>query len=165
MANVVSQSKRQREEENILEKVDFQDSKHHKTCNQIIPSLDEDVEEFNPENFSEIFTILQEELSTSDSNFNNFVASPNSHQEHKTSACDSIQTSKDDEKEDDDKYDNVMKHLLEASDDELGLPNVEENGDAEINGRDFPFPLNLGWWEFEDEAANYYAMMQPEFLL
>ncbi|KAK9935172.1 hypothetical protein M0R45_022284 [Rubus argutus] len=66
----------------------------------------------------------------------------------------------------------VMRHLLEASDDELGIPHREVgNGfeDAEEEGfstfGDNGLSLCDGLWELEDEAANYYTLVQSELFM
>nr|GMD16937.1 putative LisH domain-containing protein C1711.05-like protein [Ipomoea batatas] len=72
--------------------------------------------------------------------------------------------------EDDDRID-VIRHLLEASDDELGIPNLRTDGgdNADENGadgQDFPFSLcDDGLWEFEDQSANYYSLLQAELFM
>ncbi|KAL2510168.1 uncharacterized protein Fot_33815 [Forsythia ovata] len=61
------------------------------------------------------------------------------------------------EYEDDDSVRVMIRRLLEASDDELGIPNrVDEEIKSEEN-RQFD-----GLWELEDEAANYYTMLQKD---
>ncbi|EEF39889.1 conserved hypothetical protein [Ricinus communis] len=79
------------------------------------------------------------------------------------------------EDEEDDK-DRVIRHLLEASDDELGIPNTETgsgfddgyegfvssaNGFSGVDG----FSLCDGLWEIEDANANYYALLQSELFM
>ncbi|XP_074274565.1 uncharacterized protein LOC141598718 [Silene latifolia] len=72
----------------------------------------------------------------------------------------------------------VMKHLLEASDDELGIPNLsgEMNGydvvdvdEGHVDGGDLFLPVGEGLWEFEDhEANNYYeysSLLQSEIFM
>ncbi|KAL7091441.1 hypothetical protein ACP275_12G106500 [Erythranthe tilingii] len=60
----------------------------------------------------------------------------------------------------------VMRHLFEASDDELGIPNrLDENVNIEDK---LPFSLindYNGLWELEDEAANYYTVLQSELFM
>ncbi|KAL4586834.1 hypothetical protein LXL04_011479 [Taraxacum kok-saghyz] len=82
--------------------------------------------------------------------------------------------------DDDDEKERVIRHLLEASDDELGIPSRVEGGgdggnvgdgggvDDEIAGdeyTDFSFTLCDGLWELEDEAANYYTLLQSELFM
>ncbi|XP_051149006.1 uncharacterized protein LOC127263816 [Andrographis paniculata] len=72
--------------------------------------------------------------------------------------------------DEDDGVNSVMRHLLEASDDELGLPNCTD--DEALNTADVScsenFPIdfgNDGLWEFEDVAAGYYTMLQSELFM
>ncbi|KAI3467368.1 hypothetical protein Pfo_024031 [Paulownia fortunei] len=62
----------------------------------------------------------------------------------------------------------VMRHLLEASDDELGIPNRRDENNVEIlnSAENFPFAFTEhGLWELEDEAANYYTVLQSELFM
>ncbi|KAK9707262.1 hypothetical protein RND81_07G184800 [Saponaria officinalis] len=72
----------------------------------------------------------------------------------------------------------VIKHLLEASDDELGIPSISgENSGTEmdgwdlevgghVDGGDLLFSVGEGLWEFEDhEANNYYSFLQSEIFM
>ncbi|XP_076947269.1 uncharacterized protein LOC143619152 [Bidens hawaiensis] len=65
---------------------------------------------------------------------------------------------------DDDEKEKVIKHLFEASDDELGLPSrvVDDvtTGDDDVTGFG-----DIGLWELEDEVANYYTLMQSELFM
>ncbi|KAK7828541.1 hypothetical protein CFP56_030121 [Quercus suber] len=74
--------------------------------------------------------------------------------------------------EEDDK-ERVIRHLLEASDDELGIPNREvgvgvgvvyDFGVEGLNGGD-GYSFGDGLWELEDEAANYYTLLQSELFM
>ncbi|KAI3818193.1 hypothetical protein L1987_11996 [Smallanthus sonchifolius] len=78
--------------------------------------------------------------------------------------------------DDDDEKERVIRHLLEASDDELGIPSrVDGDGDGggggggdDVAGGDygeFSFDLSDGLWELEDEAANYYTLLQSELFM
>ncbi|KAL8227543.1 hypothetical protein R6Q57_015127 [Mikania cordata] len=74
--------------------------------------------------------------------------------------------------DDDDEKENVIRHLLEASDDELGIPSRVDETDGGSNGGggggevagegygDFPVDLCDGLWQLEDDAANYYTLLQ-----
>ncbi|XP_071707117.1 uncharacterized protein [Rutidosis leptorrhynchoides] len=74
-----------------------------------------------------------------------------------------------------DEKESFIRHLLEASDDELGIPAVDGVGDSgdggggdEIAGpgyRDYLLDLCDGLWELEDEAANYYTLLQSELFM
>lgn len=168
-------SKRQREETQVE---DFEEHKRQKSYNHILSLLE--AEEDEPtQDLSSIITTLQQELS-SDSGFDPlpFTASetdpenPNSAStavEEYTSSSSSSSSlsevlSKEDDKEND--KERVMRHLLEASDDELGIPNRELvlDGENGINGGD-GFSFSDGLWEFEDEAANYYTLLQSELFM
>ncbi|KAK1425791.1 hypothetical protein QVD17_21150 [Tagetes erecta] len=84
--------------------------------------------------------------------------------------------------DDDDEKESVIRHLLEASDDELGIPSrVDGGGDGGDGGGgggsddvaggyfgDFEFGLGDGLWELEDEVANanyYYTLLQSELFM
>lgn len=61
--------------------------------------------------------------------------------------------------------DEVIRHLLEASDLELGIPaeDEEERREAEESGAVGEISNYDVFWELEEEAANYYALFQsPE---
>lgn len=74
--------------------------------------------------------------------------------------------------------DSVIRHLLEASDDELGIPSRVDSGngggDSDDGGGvggddvakgyfgDFEFGLGDGLWEIED---NYYTLLQCELFM
>lgn len=61
--------------------------------------------------------------------------------------------------------DEVIRHLLEASDVELGIPaeDEEERREAEESGAVGEISNYDVFWELEEEAANYYALFQsPE---
>ncbi|KAK1379608.1 Zinc finger CCHC domain protein [Heracleum sosnowskyi] len=74
------------------------------------------------------------------------------------------------EEEDEEEKERMIRHLLEASDDELGLPNKS----SVLLGEDFSDPVNLfydpflccdGIWELEDEVANYSTLLQAELFM
>ncbi|KAG2708861.1 hypothetical protein I3760_05G212000 [Carya illinoinensis] len=150
------------------------------------PSLLE-VEEVEPtQDLSSLITTLQQELS-SDSIFDplSFPSSKSDPKnpstatatlEDQTSSSSSFYSSsspstlllKEDEDQEDDK-ERVIRHLLEASDDELGIPNREVGVvyDGDIDGFNGGDGLSLcdGLWELEDEAANYYTLLQSELFM
>ncbi|KAL2484596.1 hypothetical protein Adt_29352 [Abeliophyllum distichum] len=154
-----TQLKRQREEFHEAETSNFDDtdSKRHKSYDNILSILDEEeeAEEEEPnKDFSAIFTTLQQELSSS------FVSPPpctaeesglDHNQTTATSAdCSPRSGGSAKEYEDDDSVKIMIRRLLEASDDELGIPNrVDEEIKSEGNRL-----LCDGLWELEDEAAN-----------
>ncbi|KAL3654220.1 hypothetical protein CASFOL_003901 [Castilleja foliolosa] len=60
----------------------------------------------------------------------------------------------------------VMRHLLEASDDELGIPNRSTDGiNPDIISSTVDGFNDNGLWEFEDETANYYTILQSELFM
>ncbi|CAN6937966.1 unnamed protein product [Brassica oleracea var. botrytis] len=118
-----------------------------------------------------LITTLQQEISTEEQNVAVFENPPLS------SSCSSSSSScapKEEECESD--KEKVMKHLLEASDDELGIPNTETGGsnyeivNSEtnqdyINGFSLLDGFGDGLWELEDEVANYYTLLQSELFM
>ncbi|XP_009602666.1 uncharacterized protein [Nicotiana tomentosiformis] len=162
MAESTQSIKRSREEESQGNFCEDNNIKRHKSSyNDILSILEEEEYGFesDPVSGSDIFTTLQQELLPSDV----FESDPVS--------VGSDISSKEDEVEDD--RNSVIRHLLEASDDELGIPSGDgSNGvdltfaeENETNGGDFPFALADGLWEFEDEAANYYSLLQSELFM
>ncbi|CAI9775241.1 unnamed protein product [Fraxinus pennsylvanica] len=162
-----TQSKRQREEshEQVIELEDS-DSKRHKSYNNILSILDEEPEENEPnQDLSAIFSTLQQELSGDPLT----CTVSEAEQDHQpgpaattTSGCGECSPK---EEEEDDSI-KVIRHLLEASDDELGIPNTN-NKVEEINSgnyNDFAASFD-GFWELEDEAANYYTVLQSELFM
>ncbi|XP_022775794.1 uncharacterized protein LOC111317624 [Durio zibethinus] len=182
-------SKRQREEETqSLDQEYVEESKRHKSYNHILSLLEAEEDEPN-QDLSSLITTLQQELS-SDSvsddslpayqtttleadpeNLSITIAAASaantmgSNLEDDTSATSSL---KDEDHQDDDK-ERVIRHLLEASDDELGIPNREDGVGVEVvdfeegcNNDGNVFALCDGLWELEDEAANYYTLLQSE---
>ncbi|KAJ4844793.1 hypothetical protein Tsubulata_034166 [Turnera subulata] len=182
--------KRQREEDALVEET-HEETKRHKTYNHILSLLDEEEEENEAtQDLSSLLTTLQQELS-SDSTFDPLsgAAGAEAEQENPTTLTTSVEdyassssSSSVKEEEDNDK-ERVIRHLLEASDDELGIPNMEETssggsgceygeeglvngGDGFSDGVEVGFSLyDDGLWEFEDVNAHYYSMLQSELLL
>ncbi|XP_019164888.1 PREDICTED: uncharacterized protein LOC109161038 isoform X2 [Ipomoea nil] len=161
--------KRQREESR--EETEGEMSKRCKPYDHILSIL-EDEEEEEPNTAQQveaelgIFTTLQQEISSSSSSSSEFssefgavLGDPAGEVSPDPSSA-----------EDDDRID-VIRHLLEASDDELGIPNLGTDGgdNADENGtdgQDFPFSLcDDGLWEFEDQSANYYSLLQSELFM
>uniref|UniRef100_A0A1J3F9L7 Uncharacterized protein n=1 Tax=Noccaea caerulescens TaxID=107243 RepID=A0A1J3F9L7_NOCCA len=119
-----------------------------------------------------LITTLQQEISTEEQNAAVFESPALS-----SSSCSSSSSScasKEDEYESD--KEKVMKHLLEASDDELGIPNTEiggsnyeminsETNQDYVNGFSLLDGFGDGLWELEDEAANYYTLLQSELFM
>lgn len=167
--------KRQREETQVEE----EDSKRHKSYNHILSLLEADEEE-PTQDLSSLITTLQQELS-SDSSFDP-VQCPVSEAdpENSTTAsaileCTSSSTSSSPsssttvvlkEGQEDDR-EGFIRHLLEASDDELGIPHSEvrlDEGGYGFHEVDL-WCLGNGLWELEDEAANYYTLLQSELFM
>ncbi|KAJ4711308.1 Zinc finger CCHC domain protein [Melia azedarach] len=135
--------KRQRDETQLE---DGEETKRHKSYNHIISLLE--VEEDEPA--EDLSSLMTKDCAITSS-------SPSS-----ASSC-----SKEDEAND---RERVMRHLLEASDDELGIPSMEvrvnstEYGDVGVNSGD-ELALCDGLWDLEDEAANYYTLLQSELFM
>lgn len=149
-------------------------SKRQKPYNNILNLLDE--EEPEPthvlsQDLSAIFTTFQQELSSStscDSTTTFDLDSLPSVPEMET--ADRFQLSASAVCGDEDEsVKSVMRHLLEASDDELGIPNArDDNGVENRNSCEslpFAFTDDNGLWELEDVAANYYTVLQSELFM
>ncbi|XP_068638855.1 uncharacterized protein [Aristolochia californica] len=138
------------------------DTKRQCSLNKIL-SLLESEEEEPTEDLSSIITTLQQELSSSSSSSSDAGAEcfPEPGMEPSSGTVEQAPVKGDEEVE-------VMKHLLEASDDELGIPCSETRrvGEAEDESRGVGEILSYdGFWEFEDEAANYYTLLQLELFM
>ncbi|GFP86180.1 hypothetical protein PHJA_000761800 [Phtheirospermum japonicum] len=147
----------------------FDGSKRQKPYNNIISLLDDDdEEEVEPSHepshelshdLSAIFTTLQQELTSFGSPPSSAAAADDMAGRHVTGGGDGEEGLKL----------AVMRHLLEASDDELGIPNRstdEINPDILDSGENFNVAFNDdGLWEFEDETANYYTGLQSELFM
>ncbi|XVF43096.1 hypothetical protein PTKIN_Ptkin02bG0012700 [Pterospermum kingtungense] len=191
--------KRQREEtQSSEEHVEAETKRHKSSYNDILSLLEADEDEPN-QDLSSLITTLQQELS-SDSVLDDPVPCPTTtttttatgeaDQENVTiSATAAVATNstvtgfedytsatsslKEDEEQGD--KESVIRHLLEASDDELGIPNrgegegvgveVVEFDEGFNNGGNIGFSLCDGLWELEDEAANYYTLLQSELFM
>ncbi|KAL2542994.1 hypothetical protein Adt_03972 [Abeliophyllum distichum] len=172
-----TQSKRQREESHEAEEMfelEDSNSKRHKSYNNILSILDEEQEENDPnQDLSAIFSTLQQELSTTTFDLdplpsNASEAELDNHQDAAVATTTNTtsgggECSPKEEEEEDDRI-KVIRHLLEASDDELGIPNT--NKVEEINSVNYnAFASFDGFWELEDEAANYYTVLQSELFM
>ncbi|XP_012855416.1 PREDICTED: uncharacterized protein LOC105974803 [Erythranthe guttata] len=178
-----TQEKRLREESHDSETPEYDDansnSKRQKPYNNILSLLDEeevDQDEEPTQDLSAIFTTLEQEISSTttataasyDVDFPPFeaAAEEEDHSQQTAAAC---SPSSGDYADEDDGVKSVMRHLLEASDDELGIPTTEDNYNSvvEINySENFPFGFSdHGIWEMEDVAANYYTMLQSELFM
>ncbi|KAL0296914.1 UNVERIFIED_CONTAM: hypothetical protein Sradi_6743500 [Sesamum radiatum] len=169
-----TQQKRLREESHDSESLGFDDSnsnsKRQKPYTNILSLLEEEEEEEQPsQDLSAIYTTFQQELSSSttsksaafDFDYTSFAAAEQEETPHQQPTA-APSTSDEDEG-----VKSVMRHLLEASDDELGIPNTEDNYNVEISSdENFPFAFaDDGLWEFDDVAANYYTMLQTELFM
>ncbi|KAK8508157.1 hypothetical protein V6N13_055610 [Hibiscus sabdariffa] len=177
-------SKRQRDETQSSN----EDTKRHKSYNHILSLLE--AEEDEPtQDVSSLITTLQHHLSSDSILDLPFPPSqpptpplkPGGQENLPTMAdTDSTVTIQDyttppssfkgDEDYRDDDKEQVIRHLLEASDDELGIPNREEGVvgvefDGGFNNGGNGLALCDGLWELEDEAANYYTLLQSELFM
>ncbi|GJU32956.1 hypothetical protein Tco_1176545 [Tanacetum coccineum] len=146
-----TQPKRQRgqehEQHENLVSCQVEATKRHKTCyNQILSILEDNTEDEHQEtnqDLTDFFTSLQKELLFSD-------PLPKTKNDPEPNVKE--------EAEDEDK-EMVIRHLLEASDDELGIPNRVANDDVlDVKNGGFPVSLSDGLWELEDDVANYYSL-------
>uniref|UniRef100_A0A5B7AJC6 Uncharacterized protein n=1 Tax=Davidia involucrata TaxID=16924 RepID=A0A5B7AJC6_DAVIN len=154
-------SKRPREETHVD---DCEDPKRHKSYNHILSILEDEEDEPN-QDLSSILTTLQQELSCDSITFDHPLPCPTSESETDPENPIVSSTTYDYSPEEEER-ERVIRHLLEASDDELGIPHRRDDGDDEINGGDHhAFALCDGLWEFEDEAANYYTLLQSELFM
>ncbi|GMI75356.1 hypothetical protein like AT1G69760 [Hibiscus trionum] len=157
--------KRQREETQIPD----EETKRHKSYNHILSLLEAEEDEPN-QDLSSLITTLQHELS-SDSVFDDTFVYPTTDtleadQENPRPAT-PTETANPVTGENQDDKEQVIRHLLQASDDELGIPNREDAFELEQgfgNGGN-GFALCDRLWELEDEAANYYTLLQSELFL
>ncbi|KAM1194173.1 hypothetical protein ACFX15_020501 [Malus domestica] len=166
-------SKRQRDEILTLAE-DSVDLKRQKPYTDILSLLDEEEVE-PPEDLSSLITTLQQEISPEP--LNAFPSSETLAAESalegyaSSSSGSSTPTSSNACFLKEDECERVMRHLLEASDDELGIPQREAHGSDEVEGDGFKFDgldgfsFGDGLWELEDEAANYYTLVQSELFM
>ncbi|WOG88830.1 hypothetical protein DCAR_0208065 [Daucus carota subsp. sativus] len=179
-------AKRHREEEGI----DIQDfdenreAKLHKSYNNtenkqhaLVSFLEQEEEEtvVSSQDLSLFFSTLQQELfSDPHGDHQTLLVDPSTED---WNPCSYSVAEKEDSIGDDDK-ESVIRHLLEASDDELGLPNdagvdrTARSGtsDEDCNGVDDDCKQSSslfcdGLWELEDEAANYYTLLQSQLFM
>ncbi|KAB2624568.1 hypothetical protein D8674_016228 [Pyrus ussuriensis x Pyrus communis] len=165
-------SKRQRDETLTLDE-DSVDLKRQKPYTDILSLLDE--EEVEPsEDLSSLITTLQQEISSEPLNTfpsSETVAAESALEGYASSSGSSTPTSSNACFLKEDECERVMRHLLEASDDELGIPQREADGSDEVEGDGFKFDgldgfsFGDGLWELEDEAANYYTLVQSELFM
>ncbi|KAL6543686.1 hypothetical protein OROGR_010183 [Orobanche gracilis] len=167
-----TQQKRPREEETIDFDDSYPNSKRLKPYNNILSLLD--VEEGDDEepnqDLSVILSTLQHEISyPTDFGLDSPPSTSEGDQETSNVASALRSPISDDGVFEDERVKSVMRRLLEASDDELGIPNTEEpysNVDENRSIDNLPFAfVDNGLWEFEDVAANYYTMLQSELFM
>ncbi|GAU32404.1 hypothetical protein TSUD_220930 [Trifolium subterraneum] len=148
--------------------LNFEESsnKKHKPCNNILSLLDLEEEE-STQDLSPMMTNLQNDQNNLTSVGCNIL------EDDSTLACFSTHHVLKEEEEDEKVK--VMRHLLEASDDELGIPNTSGDDDGLIGyggeddgfkgGDEFSSLCCDKLWELEDERANYYALSQSELFM
>ncbi|CAJ1932111.1 unnamed protein product [Sphenostylis stenocarpa] len=175
--------KRAREEAQVEEKdLDFEQdysSKRHKPYTHILSLLDSE-EEDSTQDLSPLITTLQQEITSASNNDNSqdaLLVCPSQENDQDTlpsinglengTTTTSQQVVKEEEESDKER---VMRHLLQASDDELGIPNTGDGifgfvGEHELNSEHGFSSLCDKLWELEDERANYYAFLQSELFL
>ncbi|RDX95655.1 hypothetical protein CR513_21791, partial [Mucuna pruriens] len=168
--------KRPREEAQVVSKdLDFEEeySKRHKPYNHILSLLDSEEEE-STQDLSPLMTTLQQEITCASNNItsqDSLLLCPTHENDQDnnltiTSLEDSTTTTSQEEESDKER---VMRHLLQASDDELGIPSSGDGwfgfGGDGFNSSDGFSSLCDKLWELEDERANYYAFLQSELFL
>lgn len=140
-------------------------SKRQKPYNNILNLLDEDEEPLSnhelSQDLSAIFTTLQQELSSTSTTTFDVESLPSTAEEHSQQPASA-------EIKEDESVKSVMRHLLEASDDELGIPNTTDENSVESfqSVENLPFAFtDHGLWELEDVTANYYSVLQSELFM
>ncbi|XP_019170544.1 PREDICTED: uncharacterized protein LOC109166109 [Ipomoea nil] len=160
--NTQTQPKRQRGE--AIEEEEEASKRHKYSYNHLMSILEEEEEEDDDnkpvQDLSAILTALQQEL-----------CSPATAGEAEPPPA-GLTTASSKEDENGDRF-SVIRHLLEASDDELGIPAGSGmdggggNGTTDGGGgADLPaFSLSDGLWELEDESANYYSLLHSQLFM
>lgn len=169
--------KRPREEAHVVSKdLDFEEeyTKRHKPYNHIL-SLLEIEEEDSSEDLSPLMTTLQQEITCASNNTKDtLLVCPTKENDQdnlaNTTLEDTTATSQVLKEEEESDKERVMRHLLQASDDELGIPSSGDGifgfGEDGFNNCGDGFSsLCDKLWELEDEKANYYAFLQSELFL
>ena len=184
-------SKRPRDEETLVDCEEF--SKKQKPFNHILSLLEAEEDEPTQQDLSPLITTLQQEITPSASNSsatlilrsdqendleNSSINNTNLDEYTTTSISFTTPHSSNcslEVGEGEDDKERVMRHLLEASDDELGIPSTSHSSDNGLMGfeEDYGF-INGGngfsslcdeLWELEDETANYYTLLQSDLFL
>ncbi|KAK9074598.1 hypothetical protein SSX86_007196 [Deinandra increscens subsp. villosa] len=156
MAETQTPTKRHREEDNDVVS-QIEPPKRHKN-----PHFNEQQSEPDPDdNLLDFFTYLSSDPLL------DFTQQP------EPDPDDNLNPNPNPKQESDDEKESVIRHLLEASDDELGIPsrvdggiNGGDNGDGgdDVSGSGYGDFL-FGLWEIEDEAANYFTLLQSELFM
>ncbi|KAJ4974435.1 hypothetical protein NE237_007609 [Protea cynaroides] len=195
MAETETPLKRQREETQVEEEGEIEKTKRLRPYHHILSILEDEEEELLQDDLSSLMTTLQQELSPdSRSLSSNPEPHSSSHPLPETTAgpVDSPTTiaatgNNDKEHGEEQKESTIIRHLLEASDDELGIPQTQirlqtEDEDYSIihdGGIQFGginnseagttislFDVHNGLWDFEDfETAHYYNFLQSELFM
>lgn len=161
---------------NIKRQKSSSSSSSSSSCNETLSPLDEGEEKLTQQDLSSLISTLQQALPLSDdSPIEPLTCSATSKFEWDDASAASEEEVEDRER--------VLRHLLEASDDELGLPSrddgtsssniISESSLISVNAVDDVEGLTLtnlmtsfdGLWELEDEAANYYTLLQSELFM
>ncbi|KAL9225913.1 hypothetical protein vseg_001787 [Gypsophila vaccaria] len=161
----ISSLKRQREQEQQHYHEQDDVYKRQKSYKDIITLLETE-EDDEYDDVSSLISTLQEEITTSSSSTSFGPTEPGTVEPDRSGSV-----------VEDEGVEEVMKHLLEASDDELGLPNTCSDFSGpdmdgcdlrvgHVDGGDLLWGLGEGLWEFEDhEANNYYSFLQSEIFM
>ncbi|KAL3751632.1 hypothetical protein ACJRO7_012461 [Eucalyptus globulus] len=130
---------------------------------QVLSFLDDQLDDgqISSQELSSLISALQDEL-TSDSEPG---LPPSSEPELLASPSSSSSSSPEEESDGDEDKEKVLRHLLVASDDELGLPSREDGEGPEGGAFGVELLSYDGLWELEDEAANYYTLLQSELFM
>lgn len=169
-------------ENNIEDALDcdelLESSKRHKPYNHILSLLETEELEDSSEDLSPLITALQQEITNSSTDSDallnqhndlNITNTTNNNLDDCSSST--TQYSSGIVEEHDHHKEGVIRHLLEASDDELGIPNkgdgvlLDQFGEDGFNGGDMFASICDGLWELEDETANYYDLLQSQLFL
>ncbi|WVZ12865.1 hypothetical protein V8G54_017395 [Vigna mungo] len=164
-------SKRPREEEEEEEKdLNFEQnysSKRQKPYTHILSLLDSE-EEDSTQDLSPLITTLQQEITSID--LDNLTTMDGLENEAAATSEEVVVVKEKEEEEEESEKEKVMRHLLQASDDELGIPSSGDGvfefvGEDGFNSENGFSSLCDKMWELEDERANYYAFLQSELFL
>jgi len=176
---------REEEEEETQKDLNFEQdysSKKQKPYTHILSLLDSE-EEDSTQDLSPLITTLQQEISCASNNgdfqdallggpaqaidLDNLTTMDGA----TVASEEGVVKEKEKEKEEEEsEKERVMRHLLQASDDELGIPSSGDGvfgfvGEDGFNSEHGFSSLCDKLWELEDERANYYAFLQSELFL